>query len=241
MIDIEQHWRTRPIRRINVRDIDVLFDASTAIADDRARTLLSKEPSTIKWLDSMTSSDVLYDVGANVGVYSIYSALVIGVRTYAFEPDGRNFGILCRNTDLNKLSGKLTPFCLGVSNSSGADILHARPGLGGESEHSMEAPDDTSYLQGIMKVRLDEFAKSPGIACPTMIKIDIDGLEPLVIEGLGDLVKASSLRGINIELNRTIEAHCETLRYLVEAGFLINEELGFIHRDGVSENVFLER
>ena len=52
----------------------------------RARSLLSKEPETITWLDRLEEDDVLWDVGACVGSYSIYAAVRRGVRVVAFEP-----------------------------------------------------------------------------------------------------------------------------------------------------------
>jgi FkbM family methyltransferase len=241
VIDLDSYWRGVPSRRITARGRDILFDISTPMAQFRAQTLLTKEPATIRWLDRMTPEDVFYDVGANVGAYSVYASLVVGTLSYAFEPDGRNFRILCRNVDLNDLSGKLIPFCLGVSDSTGPDLLYARDGTGGESGHNIGEIDDFSYLQGIMTIRLDTFVESEGIIPPTMLKIDVDGLEPRVVEGLGDLRRFPGLKGVNIELNRTIPAHGETLKILLASGFGIDEELGFVHADGVSENVFLDR
>lgn len=241
MMDLELYWQSRPTRRVTARDTYIYFDASTPIADHRARTLLSKEPSTIRWLDRMNSKDVLYDVGANVGVYGIYASRLNGTLTYAFEPDGRNFGLLCRNIALNELSEKLFPFCLAISNRTGPDILHARPGDGGESGHGLKTASEVAYYQGIMSMRLDDFAASESIQPPTMLKIDIDGLEPLVVEGLGELAYSPTLQGLNIELNRTVASHRAALDHLVGAGFEIDESLGFVHPDGVSENIFLSR
>ena len=241
MIDLKDYWRGTPRKRVSARGVDILFDISTPWAEVRARTLLSKEPGTIRWLDRMTPDDVLYDVGANVGVYSLYASCVVGAMAYAFEPDGRTFKILCRNVELNDLSGKLIPFCLGVSDSAGPDMLYVRAGTGGESGHNIGAIDDPSYLQGIMKIRLDTFVKSEGVFPPTMLKIDVDGLEPQIVEGLGDLRNSPGLRSVNIELNRAFSAHRGALRPLLESGFRIDEELGFVHSDGVTENVFLER
>jgi FkbM family methyltransferase len=241
MTGLEKYWRAQPTRRVAAGGTEILFDVSTPVADQRARTLFTKEPSTIRWLDGMTGADVFYDVGANVGVYALYAASVVGAMTYAFEPDGRNFGILCRNIDLNGLSGKLLPFCVAVSNRTGPSFLYAQAGLGGESGHGLEASGKTAYQQGVMSIRLDDFAAAPKIQAPTMLKIDIDGLEPWVVEGLGDLVRTDRLRGLNIELNESDASHRATLNHLRDAGYQINEELGFIHPDGVSANIFLSR
>src|SRR5437879_5933266 len=63
-----------------------VFVATSALLLWRARTLFSKEPETIEWIRSFGPDDVFYDIGANVGIYSIFA----GVRCrkiYAFEPE----------------------------------------------------------------------------------------------------------------------------------------------------------
>ena len=51
----------------------------------RVDSFHTKEPETIKWLSSICDSDVLFDVGANVGMYSIFAAKICGASVYAFE------------------------------------------------------------------------------------------------------------------------------------------------------------
>ena len=50
----------------------------------RAKTLLTKEPETIEWIHTFGSDDIMWDIGANVGVYSLYAALR-GNRVCSFE------------------------------------------------------------------------------------------------------------------------------------------------------------
>ena len=53
----------------------------------RAETLFNKEPITIKWIRSFKKNKTMFDVGANVGMYSIYAALTRMVKVFAFEPE----------------------------------------------------------------------------------------------------------------------------------------------------------
>ena len=73
----------------------------------RARTLFTKEPETIAWLNSFAPNDVFWDIGANVGVYSLYAALK-GNKVWAFEPAPGNYYILSRNIELNKLDKSIS-------------------------------------------------------------------------------------------------------------------------------------
>ncbi|MDA0225662.1 MAG: FkbM family methyltransferase, partial [Proteobacteria bacterium] len=63
----------------------------------RVESLYTKEPDTIDWLCSMTREDLLFDVGANVGMYTIFAAATRGTRVLAFEPEAQNYGILNTN------------------------------------------------------------------------------------------------------------------------------------------------
>lgn len=84
----------------------------------RAQTLLSKEPDTIEWIDSFKEGDILYDVGANVGCYSLYAALKKKCRVYAFEPESLNYGVLNRNIHLNGIDDRVQAYNIAVSSQA---------------------------------------------------------------------------------------------------------------------------
>ena len=57
----------------------------------RIKTFFSKEPETLQWINSFNNGDVFWDIGANVGLYSIYSQFVNKkIETIAFEPSVLN-------------------------------------------------------------------------------------------------------------------------------------------------------
>ena len=51
----------------------------------RAATMLTKQPATIEWIDRFQPGSVFWDIGANVGVYTLYAALRGDTRVVAFE------------------------------------------------------------------------------------------------------------------------------------------------------------
>ena len=82
----------------------------------RAETFLKKEPTTLEWLQSLEDDSMLIDVGANIGIYSIPSALFHVKKVIALEPEILNFNMLLKNMDLNNISSnKIEALPLAVS------------------------------------------------------------------------------------------------------------------------------
>lgn len=55
-----------------------------------ARTFHEEEPETIAWLDSLETTDVLWDIGSYVGLFSIYAAKFRRCRVVSIEPESQN-------------------------------------------------------------------------------------------------------------------------------------------------------
>ena len=81
----------------------------------RARTSLTKEPETLEWINTFEDADVLWDIGANVGVYSLYAALR-RLTVLAFEPSSANSYVRSRNVEINKMDDRVSTFCLTFNN-----------------------------------------------------------------------------------------------------------------------------
>src|SRR5262249_32214195 len=62
----------------------IKFFAPTPLLQDRAASILVKEPDMIRWIDGFEPDTVFWDIGANVGVFTLYAALARGVRVLAF-------------------------------------------------------------------------------------------------------------------------------------------------------------
>src|SRR6187455_11828 len=103
-ITLEQYESLVPIQTIREGDIDVAYSIPTQFTKWRVDSLFTKEPDTIEWIGSFQPGEVLVDIGANVGMYSIWAAKTRGVRVYAFEPESQNYALLYKNIVLNNLS-----------------------------------------------------------------------------------------------------------------------------------------
>lgn len=185
----------------------------------RVKTLLTKEPCTIGWIDSFKPGEVLFDVGANMGGYSIMAGRK-GVKVYAFEPEAQNYALLCRNMTLNAIDGRA--FCLAMSDKAGPSTMYLTSQQAGGSCHSLgekvgpdlEARDGIE--QGAFAYTLDMATEGLGVR-PDHIKIDVDGFEHLVVSGgVGVLATAKSLL---VEVNTNLIAHQGMLKALASMGF----------------------
>ena len=98
------------VHKVTSGSEEVLFWTPTLATKWRVDTLFSKEPDTIEWIAGFQSGEVLVDVGANVGMYTIWAAKTRGTHVYAFEPESQNYGALCRNIVLNNLSKRVIAY-----------------------------------------------------------------------------------------------------------------------------------
>ena len=80
------------------KEVSLIFSVPNNWALSRATTFSSKEPDTLNWIDSFDPDVVFWDVGANIGLYSIYTALKKKNSTViSFEPSVFNLELLARN------------------------------------------------------------------------------------------------------------------------------------------------
>ena len=104
--------------------IDLVFSVPNRINNFRFETFSTKEPETLEWIDSIPQGSVLWDIGANVGLYSCYAAKVRGCQVFAFEPSVFNLELLARNTYENKLQDKICIVPIALSNQTNFNDMH---------------------------------------------------------------------------------------------------------------------
>src|SRR5665811_148010 len=103
-----------PVARVRTDHGRIKFLCPGVVPYWRAKTLLTKEPDTIRWIDSFQLGTTLWDIGANVGVFSLYAA-TRSLRVLAFEPAPANYYLLVKNTEINQLSDRISAIPLALS------------------------------------------------------------------------------------------------------------------------------
>jgi FkbM family methyltransferase len=171
----------------------------------------AKEPFTVDWIHrSVRAGDVLYDIGANVGAYSLVAAKKPGgaARVFAFEPSYANVSSLCANIVLNGAADAITPLAVALSGSSGLSVLGLRALEPGAARHTLgggpSAEGPSLYEQPVLTFRLDDLVERLGLPLPNHIKLDVDGGELAVLEGAGRTLASPLLRSMLVEVNTSL-------------------------------------
>lgn len=195
----------------------------------RAFTLHTKEPETLEWIDGMNSKATLWDIGANVGMYSVYAAKR-GIRVFSFEPSVHNCYVLAKNIEMNALED-IQIFCLAVSDKHSFGYFSmSTTELGGAiSEFSEDGQVSTLecgdykkgvvFKEGMFAYSIDELVYEKGFACPDYIKVDVDSIEEQIIYGAKRVLEEGAVKSVLIELNEKLDESRNVTRFLEERGF----------------------
>lgn len=187
---------------------NIAFACPSALTLWRARTLTTKEPETLEWIDSFSHGDTLWDVGANVGIYSLYAGISGTCRVLAFEPAAGNYYLLNRNIEINGLGDKVQAFCIAFNDRSVLDALNMQSTeLGAALSGFSEAIDNfgarfiPKFRQGMVGYSIDEFIERFDPPFPNHLKIDVDGIEDKIVKGAVNTLRDGRLKSVSIELD----------------------------------------
>ena len=197
-----------------------------------ADSLKDREPATNEWIKEFLHGDVFFDIGANIGVFSLLAAKVSGCRVIAFEPHFGSYYILMRNIILNGVLNTVTAYPLALSDVASIDVLYVSDLTAGKSLNNFGAARSSSepirnavVPQPAVAETLDGFTQKTGVM-PTHIKIDVDGLEGAVIHSAANVLKTKKLRSICVEMNDSHEVENNILAILSDAGFSLVDKEG---------------
>lgn len=187
----------------------------------RAKTAFTKEPGTIAWLNELKAGDVLYDIGANIGIYTLIAANRVGPtgHVYAFEPHPANMASLARNAPSNSF-GNVTIISTPLHSQDGLcpfSWASDRAGSSGSQLGHTRREDGSDFMPVLVESRyavtLSTLIGSKAIREATRIKIDVDGNERDILIGAYPwLSRTDSVRSLQVEVHpgqfEEIEALC---------------------------------
>jgi FkbM family methyltransferase len=196
-----RYRREMNVMEIAVKNERIKFRTPGGKALWRAETLLSKEPATIGWIDTFDQGDVFWDVGANIGIYSLYATTIRGVETLAFEPASFNYALLCDNAHLNNLNGRIAPYNLAFSAQTRLGRLKLDDDEPGIAFATVEERSEGRLEEAVLVFSVDDFIARFSPPFPTHIKIDVDGSEEQILEGATRTFADLRLKSLLIEVD----------------------------------------
>jgi len=217
----------------NGLDIKMKYYTPNAICRFRAQSFSDKEPETLEWIDSY-GGGTFYDIGANVGLYSIYYAKKYSGKVYAFEPSAFNLGLLVKNISINNVTDRviIIPNPL-TSHQQIANFLVSESQEGGASstfgeEYGYDGqPLKVEFSYQTTGYSLDLLISVGSLPrVPSLMKIDVDGIENLILRGGINLLSNQSLRTVLIEVNEDfIKAATEVNEIMHLANFKLAKKV----------------
>ncbi|MBT3551884.1 MAG: FkbM family methyltransferase [Rhodospirillaceae bacterium] len=212
---------------------NIKFESRTARSLHDANSITHGEPETVAWINDLPEASMLWDIGANIGVYSLYAAFVRNIRVAAFEPSAASHAALCRNIEINSLGEMIQPFCLALSDVSGVDYLYMANTDAGHSMHafaqntSTEGTIETQFKQSVIGYSIDDFLAAFDVPAPDYVKLDVDSIETKIIAGARNTL-TGHVKSILVEADQPAErsGDSEIIKLLDGMGFQMRPGAG---------------
>ena len=210
--------------------MSLTFAAPNSMNHFRVETFSTKEPETLDWIDQMDQGSLVWDIGANVGLYSCYAAKARGCTVFAFEPSVFNLELLARNIFLNDLTERVVIVPLPLSERLNISTLNmSMTDWGGALSTFGESYSyDNKPLIKVFEFRtlglsMDDAVARLDMAQPDYIKMDVDGIEHLILKG--GVTVLSKVKSVLIEINEEFtEQAVDSFKYLSDSGLELVEK-----------------
>jgi FkbM family methyltransferase len=218
------------ILKVTHKDLNFKFSSPNPLCEKRYNTFSTKEPETLEWIEAMPEKSIVWDIGANIGLYSIYAAKKRNCLVWAFEPSVFNLEVLAMNVYINRLVENISIVPVALNDTVGFNkfkMSTIKTG-GSLSTFGKNFGWDGNKLRSIfefstMGISIDVARDHLQVPQPDFIKIDVDGIENLILSGGASVLK--KVKSVLIEVNDDFKSQAEDCRKLLEdAGLIITDK-----------------
>ncbi|WP_416236409.1 FkbM family methyltransferase [Spirulina sp. CCNP1310] len=218
------------VQSIHHQETELYFTVPNSLNYFRVNTFSTKEPETLEWIDKIPHNSILWDIGANVGLYSCYAAKARNCQVFAFEPSVFNLELLARNIFLNDLTHQITIISLPLTDQLSQSTLNmtSTDWGGALSTFGQNYGDDGRILKRVFQfqtigISIDDAIQMFEMQMPDFIKMDVDGIEHLILKG--SIKVLENVQSVLIEINEDFEKQAiESQGYLQKAGLVFQEK-----------------
>ena len=172
----------------------------------RADTFWDKEPETLAWIRASVAAETnlhFIDVGANLGLYSLYAlSLSPNLTVTSVEPSIHNFPALQRNVELNpELVPRVECLSVPLSNFEGVGYWEEVSERLGDSGHQFKR-ESSGSADLVQTTTGDSIVQSVPVNIKIMVKIDVDGTELSILEGFSNALATGRVSTLLVELEQ---------------------------------------
>ena len=240
-------------KNIKIKNKKITLFTPNQLTSWRVDTFFTKEPETLEWINSFNTKEktIFWDIGANIGLYSIYNAAKNNNSdTISFEPSTSNLRVLSRNISINNLENKIKIFPMPLTNVQNKFLLMNEGNFieGGAlnafgEKFDFEGKEFNSKMKyTLFGTNIKYLLENNILETPNYIKIDVDGIEHLILKGAGKFLSDPKIMSLSVEINENFkDQYKNIIKILEEAKFKIlqkkrNEE--FIVTGSKFENTY---
>lgn len=199
-----RYWKTLPtilkLKTLEVGNNSDRFEVGPSAGEPR--TGLAGERDQIKkFLDELRDSDIIFDIGANIGLYTCFAARKCTDGTVvAFEPYPPNVRQVQKNVSHNDLKNVVVKQ-IALSNKDGSTSFSKPPNeYIGFSSGSLE-PEGSSDTSQVKTAKGESLVADGKVPQPNVVKIDVEGAEPVVSKGLRRVLANDECRAVFCEIH----------------------------------------
>lgn len=179
-----------------------------------------KEIDTLNWINSFKETKKFYDIGANIGIFSIYAKLKKKMKVYSFEPEPNSFIQLFNTIALNNLD--IIPLNIALDKKKELKFFNMIQFVGGISDSHLSDKIEKKINFLVSTDKLDSVISQNKIDFPNYIKIDVDGNELSILEGMQQTLENRELESMLIEIAKNNEI--DILNYLKNFDFKLQSK-----------------
>jgi len=171
-------------KKVEINNTNAIFDSRSPRARRKIERCCRREAELLKDLTfSLKRDDVFWDVGANIGVFTCFAmSRISGGKIIAFEPYPPNLKYLKRNVDINNKNTDTLIKHVALSDAVGTAKFTSYKSEDGPSSKSAINPNGEAIT--VDTYSADDLVQNHGLEPPDVIKIDVEGAEPLVLRGM---------------------------------------------------------
>ena len=242
LLYLKEVIESKSYKEQNINGERIKFFIPNKATNLRVKRIFSKEPGTIEWINNFNSNNktIFWDIGSNIGLFAIYASVKHkNLEVFCFQPSTSNLRTLSRNISINNLQNRITinQFPLSKEDNS-YQILNETSFQEGSANNTFgenfghdgnKINEKNSYK--VFGNSLNNLIENKILEIPDYIKIDVDGIEHLILESADKFLKSSKIKSISVEINENLIDQKERVEKVLQ-----NNHFLFTSKNNSSDN-----